>query len=133
MKRETRDQAIERANANRTEAGVLSLALNFLASGREPDHVEDWTSGHEGEDSYRASLYGAKRADGGIVVITFRHEGQSPHTIARYLERWDSDLRGLHLTEFLPEKIACERIVRARNQIAGYLPQPSDAALKLGA
>jgi len=130
MKRETRDQAVERANANREEAGILSLALGYVANGDKPDHVEDWWI--DGEDHYRAQLFGAKRADGGIVVITFRHPGQRPHTIAKYVDRWDGDCRTFAgLPEYLSERIACERIVSARNRIAGY--NVRDDAQKIGA
>ncbi len=71
----------ERARLAKSE-GLLGIALNLTLHGK-PDATEQCS--HEG-DRWRLQLYGARRADGGIVIETFYHPGQSPHSAAHYLE-----------------------------------------------
>ena len=62
--------------------GILGIALNLTLHGK-PDATEQCS--HEG-DRWKLQLYGARRADGGLVVETFYHPGQSPHSGVHYLE-----------------------------------------------
>ena len=65
-----------------TSEGLLTVALNLTLHGK-PDATEQCS--HEG-DRWKLQLYGARRADGGLVVETFYHPGQSPHSAVHYLE-----------------------------------------------
>jgi len=71
----------ERARIAKSE-GLLGIALNLTLHGK-PDATEQCS--HEG-DRWKLQLYGAHRADGGLVVETFYHPGQSPHSAVHYLE-----------------------------------------------
>ena len=71
----------ERARLTKSE-GLLGIALNLTLHGK-PDATEQCS--HEG-DRWKLQLYGAHRADGGLVVETFYHPGQSPHSAVHYLE-----------------------------------------------
>ncbi len=71
----------ERARLAKSE-GLLGIALNLTLHGK-PDATEQCS--HEG-DRWKLQLYGARRADGGLVVETFYHPGQSPHSAVHYLE-----------------------------------------------
>ena len=71
----------ERARLAKSE-GLLGIALNLTLHGK-PDATEQCS--HEG-DRWKLQLYGARRADGGFVVETFYHPGQSPHSGVHYLE-----------------------------------------------
>ena len=62
--------------------GLRGIALNLTLHGK-PDATEQCS--HEG-DRWKLQLYGARRADGGLVVETFYHPGQSPHSAVHYLE-----------------------------------------------
>ena len=76
----------ERARLAKSE-GLLGIALNLTLHGK-PDATEQVS--HEG-DRWKFQLYGARRADGGFVVETFYHPGQSPHSAVHYLD----DLTGI--------------------------------------
>ena len=111
-RRETRDEAIARAKRLECDNTVLMLALNYV-EGR-PDHAEDWTD-RDGEGRYRAKLYGANRADGGIVVIAFTHpQNKRPHVVACYLDEWHGQCKGGTL---LAEQVAAENMCAARSKI----------------
>ncbi len=71
----------ERSRLAKSE-GLLSIALNLTLHGK-PDATEQVS--HEG-DRWKLQLYGARRADGGLVVETFYHPGQSPHSAVHYLD-----------------------------------------------
>lgn len=71
----------ERARLAKSE-GLLGIALNLTLHGK-PDATEQVS--HEG-DRWKFQLYGARRADGGFVVETFYHPGQSPHSAVHYLD-----------------------------------------------
>jgi len=71
----------ERSRLAKSE-GLLSSALNLTLHGK-PDATEQCS--HEG-DRWKLQLYGARRADGGLVVETFYHPGQSPHSAVHYLD-----------------------------------------------
>ena len=71
----------ERSRLAKSE-GLLSIALNLTLHGK-PDATEQVS--HEG-DQWKLQLYGARRADGGLVVETFYHPGQSPHSAVHYLD-----------------------------------------------
>ncbi len=71
----------ERARLSKSE-GLLGIALNLALHGK-PDATEQCS--HEG-DRWKLQLYGARRADGGFVVETFYHPGQSPHSAVHYLD-----------------------------------------------
>lgn len=62
--------------------GLLCIALTLSMAGK-PDVTE--TARHDGQTwTYR--LYGATRADGGIVLETYATRGQRPHTVCHYLD-----------------------------------------------
>ena len=71
----------ERSRLAKSE-GLLDIALNLTLHGK-PDATEQVS--HEG-DRWKFQLYGARRADGGFVVETFYHPGQSPHSAVQYLD-----------------------------------------------
>ena len=71
----------ERSRLAKSE-GLLNIALNLTLHGK-PDATEQVS--HEG-DRWKLQLYGARRADGGFVVETFYHPGQSPHSAVHYLD-----------------------------------------------
>ena len=71
----------ERSRLAKSE-GLLSIALNLTLHGK-PDATEYVSN--EG-DRWKLQLYGARRTDGGFVVETFYHPGQSPHSAVHYLD-----------------------------------------------
>lgn len=114
----------ERARLAKSE-GLLGIALNLTLHGK-PDATEQCS--HEG-DRWKLQLYGARRADGGLVVETFYHPGQSPHSAVHYLE----DLTriparvsegGMKYTEALSrlratrDRIVCESVRTGHSQQA---------------
>lgn len=83
MKKPTYDELhAERDRLARSE-GLLSLALNLVLQGKRAEATEQ--ASHEG-GRWRLQLFGAARADGGIVIETYFHPGQAPHSAAYYLD-----------------------------------------------
>ncbi len=119
----------ERARLAKSE-GLLGIALNLTLHGK-PDATEQCS--HEG-DRWKLQLYGARRADGGIVVETFYHPGQSPHSAVHYLE----DLTripvrlsegGMKYTEALSGlRYTRDRIVRESEQPGHSRPAAPDGS-----
>jgi len=93
--------------------GLLGIALYLTLHGK-PDATEQCS--HEG-DRWKLQLYGARRAEGGIVIETFYHPGQSPHSAVHYLEDLTripgrSSEGGMKYTEALSKlRVARDRIV----------------------
>ncbi len=107
----------ERSRLAKSE-GLLGIALSLTLHGK-PDATEQCS--HEG-DRWKLQLYGARRADGGLVVETFFHSGQSPHSTVHYLEdltRIPGPLSegGMKYTEALSRlRSTRDRIVRESEQ-----------------
>ncbi len=113
MKKPTYDELLSERDRLAKSEGVLSLALNLLVRGKA--EVIEQVS-HDG-GRWKLSLFGAARADGGIVIETYLHPGQAPHSAAYYLD----DLARVpgHLSEGgLKYASAIERLTLARNRIA---------------
>ena len=117
-----------------TSEGLLTVALNLTLHGK-PDATEQCS--HEG-DRWKLQLYGARRADGGLVVETFYHPGQSPHSAVHYLEdltRIPARLSegGMKYTEALSRlRSARDRIVYESERAAQALtPAPESPAEKV--
>lgn len=109
----------ERARLAKSE-GLLGIALNLTLHGK-PDATEQCS--HEG-DRWKLQLYGARRADGGLVVETFYHPGQSPHSAVHYLD----DLTGIsgRLSEGgMKYTEALSRLRSARDRIATESERPA--------
>lgn len=106
-------QELERT---RQAAGLLSVALNLSMNGK-PD-ASARALGTAAGESYTLRLYGAKRADGGVVLSTFRFAGQSDFTSAHYLEelRRDTQLPILYRLAVENLYIQRNRIVEARER-----------------
>lgn len=114
--------------------GLLGIALNLTLHGK-PDTTEQCS--HEG-DRWKLQLYGAHRADGGLVVETFSHPGQSPHSAVHYLEdltRIPGRLSegGMKYTEALGRlRIARDRLVyeaeRQKTERQSAQESPADKA-----
>ena len=122
----------ERARLAKSE-GLLGIALNLMLHGK-PDVTEQCS--HEG-DRWKLQLYGSRRADGGLVVETFYHPGQSPHSAVHYLEdltRIPARLSegGMKYTEALSRlRCARDRIVSESGRPAHALtPAPESPAEK---
>ncbi len=122
----------ERSRLAKSE-GLLGIALNLTLHGN-PDATEQCS--HEG-DRWKLQLYGAHRADGGLVVETFYHPGQSPHSAVHYLD----DLTGIpgRLSEGgMKYTEALSRLRATRDRIAteserpahGLMPAPESPAEK---
>jgi hypothetical protein len=113
MKKPTYDELhAERDRLARSE-GLLSVALNVLIRGKA--EATEQVS-HDGGRT-KLQLFGASRADGGIVIETYYHPGQASHSAAYYLD----DLARVpgHLSEGgLKYASAVERLTLARNRIA---------------
>lgn len=71
----------EVARLKKAEA-LLSIALH-LVNNASPAATE---RARVDDGRYIMSLYGATRACGGIVVVTFQYKRQTQHTYAEYLE-----------------------------------------------
>lgn len=109
----------ERSRLGKSE-GLLGIALNLTLHGK-PDATEQCS--HEG-DRWKLQLYGARRAEGGLVVETFYHPGQSPHSAVHYLE--DLTRIPAPLSEGgLKYSQALERLRVARNRIVSEAERPS--------
>jgi len=68
------------------EASLTRMGLNAAL------HEDaDWT-GRKG--SYRAALYRATGAAGGILLWTFAPGGQAPYTSVHYFDDWARDIQG---------------------------------------
>jgi hypothetical protein len=111
----------ERARLAKSER-LLGIALNLTLHGK-PDATEQVS--HEG-DQWKLQLYGARRADAGIVVETFYHPGQSPHSAVHYLDdltRIPARLSdgGMKYTE------ALSRLRSARDRIVYESERPGQA------
>ena len=113
--------------------GLLGIALNLTLHGK-PDATEQVS--HEG-DRWKLQLYGARRADGGLVVETFYHPGQSRHSAVHYLDdltRIPARLSdgGMKYTEALSrlrstrDRIVCE----SERPVQGLTPAPESSAEK---
>ena len=62
---------------------ALTLAVTTGPDARERIRLDD--------DTYTLSLYGAHRADGGIVVVRFSHQGQNDSVMASYFDEYARD------------------------------------------
>jgi hypothetical protein len=86
-RRETRAEAIARADAAQRDLGVQQLAVRFLACSVAPDFETTVTDSHGGTVHVRA--FGLARMDGGIVVLVWREGGQNvahfPRVEASYM------------------------------------------------
>lgn len=73
--------------------------------------------GRGGDDRagrHTVALYNPTAPDGGVVLVTFTHEGQRPHRTVHYTEDWCGGVRRLpHASGYLDIKAAAERIWRA--------------------
>lgn len=113
MKKPTYEEVLAERDRLTKSEGVLSIAINLLVQGKA-DATEQVS--HD-DGRWRLSLFGAARADGGIVIETYYHPGQAPHSAAYYLD----DLARVpgHLSEGgLKYASAVERLTMARNRIA---------------
>lgn len=72
------------------DVSILSVALNLVAN-TKPDATERVRVGVG--QHYTLKLYGATRADGGYVLVTFHCQGQSPHSAAYYLDEYRRQLQ----------------------------------------
>lgn len=107
------DLSAELQRVQRSES-MLSVVLNLVLNGK-PDATERVTV--QSGESYTLKLYGAKRADGGTVLVTFKCKGQSPHTAAYLLDDMHARPVG---TQDLAIACAVDRLTIARNRLAGY-------------
>ena len=113
MKKPTYEELLAERDRLTKSEGVLSIAVNLLVQGKA--EATEQVSHDCGR--WRLSLFGAARADGGIVIETYYHPGQAPHSAAYYLD----DLARVpgHLSEGgLKYASAVERLTMARNRIA---------------
>ena len=118
MPRKPSRETLEADNAElRTQNSALSTALQYLASGLPPDADERFKE-PDGKGKHRYRLFGATRADGGTLVVTFRHPGQSDSSTAYQFDEHDKRVRELPFTPGSTlEKIAMERLRAKRNEI----------------
>lgn len=70
------------------EASLLARAIQSLVVG-SPD-AERAVPGEPGQ-SYRAKLFRLGSPDGGLLVLTFFCQGQTPYATVHPLERWARD------------------------------------------
>lgn len=115
MRPPTKQELVDENRRIKQEASILFLALGCLAGGDVPD-AEEWADEPGGEFRYQFRLYGATRADGGIVVVTYHHPQQRPGTTAHYLEDMDQLWRAGDAST-LPLRCAFDRLRVARNRI----------------
>jgi hypothetical protein len=110
----TKAEALAECERLNRQNGVLSLALSLSTSG-SPDATEVAYS-----DRYRYvfKLYGARRADGGIVTMTFHAPDERPITSAYYLEDLASTYRGCSLTDEMTSlRNAVDKLYVKRNRL----------------
>jgi hypothetical protein len=115
-RKETRDEAIARANAVERERSILWLALHVLGGKERPDasevaKVDTWT--------YRLDLYQVDGAHGGILIVRGSCPGQSVDVNAHYFEEWarTETERAVRMGgEYLAIGQACERLMIARRK-----------------
>jgi hypothetical protein len=102
----------ERAYRAEKELTVYQLAAGFLARGATPDGVETYQI--DGRETVTVKLFGAKRADGGIVVII----DASGCVRADYFDYWLAMTRTLFgISVYWPEINAADHLHRVRNAI----------------
>lgn len=98
---------VPRALLDRTERALYAHSVALMLSRRgRPDAVERVKL--DG-DTYVLELYGRARADGGVLVQTFKHKGQLDSIQAFYFEDYRADVarRAAHSRDALPFAIAC--------------------------
>lgn len=113
MKKPTYDELHAERDRLAQSEGLLSLALNLLLQGRKAEATEQ--ASHDG-GRWRLQLFGAARADGGIVIETYFHPGQAPHSAAYYLDDL-ARVPGPLSEGGLKYANAVERLTVARNRI----------------
>ncbi len=112
MKKPTYDEVITERDRLAKSEGLLSVALNLVAHGKA-DATEQ--ASHDG-GRWRLQLFGAARAAGGIVIETYYHPGQAPHSAAYYLDDL-ARVPGPLSEGGLKYASAIERLTRARDRI----------------
>ena len=93
------------------ERDCLSRVVHCILSGDGMDAQQ--TAYMPDGSQYILSLYGATRADGGVVTIAFQCPGQRVQVEAKYLDRLSYPL----ISEFLPLHVAVERLRTERNRL----------------
>jgi hypothetical protein len=117
-KRETRDDAIARADRYAQRANVAEEALRLILTSDKPDAIEKVRE-LGGAGWYHFALYGATRAHGGIVVVTWRYPQQSDSIDAHYFDEWARSMRAMTWGETRLEiAAAADRMERIRNRLA---------------
>lgn len=100
----------ERDAAQRT-ANLYLTAVNLIS--REQPTVTETVK--LGDDYYVLEVYGADRADGGVLVHTFQHPGQADSVSVDYFDSWRADVRSRvgHSAECTAFAIAADRLTLA--------------------
>lgn len=83
-RRETRDEAVARANKRAHEVSLLSVALHDVMV-RKPDAIE---SAVHGDERWDLSVYRINGAAGGILVEVFHDECGGVSVTAHYWEKY---------------------------------------------
>lgn len=95
------------------DASLLGKALNHVINSK-PDAVERVK---DGDCKYTLALYGSTRADGGIVLCTYRAPKQTPYTVAHYLDTMHSDYAHIPTELGVSMATALGRLTTTRNRI----------------
>lgn len=103
----TRQQLQERADQYAKDAGILHIALNDVLNRK----VEWFRKG-----PHKLGIARPCGAEGGIVIHTFRHKGQSDYSCAYYWEEWFNDSFKHTIASNDPEAVALRQCAFAANE-----------------
>ena len=119
MRRPTHAELTAEVALLQRSESLLSVALNLIVNNR-PNATERVRIA--AGEYYTFKLYGARRADGGMILETFHCKGQQPHSAVRYLDDMLSIANSI--TQDLRIRCALERLGIARNRL---LNEPTNA------
>ncbi len=89
---------LEQGERDHTVAFLASRAYSDLRAGMKPDATETYRE-HKGPATYQLDLFRSTGAQGGYLVITFRHPGQGDSYQFTWFEDHQRIVRNMGFTE----------------------------------